>query len=175
MISYPHWALRPYGALHNARESLAVISASVADRLALTPSSVLDEGDEPGGLRAITVAQCYQLLAEESVGRLAYIARAETPDIVPVNYVLDGGDVVIRSGPGPKLQAAERRAQVAFEVDCVDRATRTGWSVVVIGRAIRLRLTEQRQHADGPAPWASGPRSAAIRIRPSRITGRHLN
>ncbi len=176
MDRHVNWALPPRGALHNAREALAVISASVADRLALAPGSISDDEEEaPGGLRALTRAECYELLAAESVGRLAYVVRADTPDIVPVNYALDGGDVLIRSGPGPKLQAAERCAQVAFEVDAVDSASRTGRSVVVVGRATRLHPTEQRQHMDAPSPWAAGPRHAVIRIRPTRITGRRLS
>ncbi|MDT7544891.1 MAG: hypothetical protein QOE99_1001 [Actinomycetota bacterium] len=174
MDRYAHWAFPPRSALRNAREALTAISASVADRLALTAVLADDEG-EPGALSAMTAAECHEQLAAGVLGRLAYIARADTPDIVPVNYVMDGVDILIRSGPGPKLQAAERGARVAFEVDAVDSATRTGRSVVVIGRATRLRPAEQRQHEDGPAPWASGPRDAVIRIRPTRVTGRRLS
>ncbi len=172
---YLPMALQPHRAIRNARGALAVISGSVADRLALTPRPADDLEAAPGSLGVLTLAECYALLSEQTCGRLAYIARADTPDIVPVNFFLDGGDLLIRSGPGPKLQAAERRALVAFEVDAIDPASATGLSVVVIGRATRLRPAEQSRHVDAPAPWASGPRHALIRIRPTRITGRRLS
>ena len=169
------WPLPSPGALHNAREAMATLAGAVSDRLALTASLDSADHDEPGGLRALTIDECYQLLAEGAMGRLAYIARAGVPDIVPVNYALDDGDILIRSGPGPKLQAAERRDQIAFEVDAVDDGLHTGRSVVVIGRARRLHASEQRHLAAAPGPWVSGPRHAVIRIRPTRVTGRRLS
>jgi glycerol-3-phosphate dehydrogenase len=53
--------------------------------------------------------------------------------IFPVNYVVDRDLIVFRTDPGSKLDAATERESVAFEVDAVDEATRTGWSVVVGG------------------------------------------
>ena len=108
------------------------------------------------------------------MGRIAYVARAGLPDIVPVNYVLDGEDVLVRSGPGPKLQAAERGDMVAFQVDDIDEGQHTGWSVVVVGRARRLSAAEQNRVERVPKPWAVGPRSHLVRITPTRITGRRL-
>ena len=98
--------LRPTkGALDNAREATVSLALAVADRLVIT-GDVYDGEEEPGTLHLLTRAECYELLREESVARYAYVARAGVPDIVPVNYLLDGEDVLIRSGPGPKLQAA---------------------------------------------------------------------
>ena len=73
-----------------------------------------------------------RLLAEHHLGRLA-IPDFGGPVIFPVNYVLDQDLVIFRTDPGSKLDAATEREQVAFEVDAVDEATRTGWSVVVRG------------------------------------------
>ncbi|MDT7537735.1 MAG: uncharacterized protein QOI82_1320 [Actinomycetota bacterium] len=169
--------LRPTkGALTNAREATMSIALAVADRLAIT--SDLDGAEEqPGALHAMTRAECYDLLRTESVARLAYIARAGVPDIVPVNYVLDGDDVLIRSGPGPKLQAAERREVVALEVDTIDRSGRTARSVVIAGRAERLSTAGEHALAERLAdtPWAAGPRRHVIRVRPTRVTGRWLS
>ncbi len=95
---------------------------------------------------------------------------------MPVNYAFDGRDLVIRTGPGPKLQAAERRERVAFEVDDIDEDTHTGWSVVLSGSARRLSSVEERRLPAGsqPAPWATGARSALLMITPTRIDGRRL-
>jgi nitroimidazol reductase NimA-like FMN-containing flavoprotein (pyridoxamine 5'-phosphate oxidase superfamily) len=169
--------LRPTkGALTNAREATVSLALAVADRLAITGD--LDKhDDEPGALHAMSRADCYAVLRSESVARFAYVARAGVPDIVPVNYLLGGDNVLIRSGPGPKLQAAERREVVALEVDSIDRADHTARSVVVIGRAERLHESEAHALAETLADtaWAAGPRRHVIRIRPTRVTGRRLS
>lgn len=148
-----------------------MLALTVADRLALTGELDADLNDDVGALRMMSRTECYDLLRTRTVGRLAYVAREGVPDIVPVNYVLDGDDMLIRSGPGPKLQAAERRDRVAVEVDVIDEATHTGRSVVVMGRAERLRPGDTE---GDPTPWASGPRRHVIRVRPDRVTGRRL-
>ncbi len=161
------------GAIENARVAALAISDSLVVRHALAPA---DEA-APGALTRLTEAECLALLDTRHVGRLAYVARAGVPDVVPVNYALVDGDVLLRSGPGPKLQAAERREVVAFEVDDLDEQGRTGWSVVVHGRAVRLGPDEHRRLPEGALPetWASGPRWAVVRIRPTRIAGRRLH
>lgn len=162
------WVRPTRGALDNARSALVSLAGVVADRVALTTEPV----DElPGALHSVTADECYRLLATRAVGRMAYVARAGVPDIAPVNFVLDGKDLLFRSGPGPKLQAAERREIVAFEVDEIDEKSHVGWSVVVIGRAARVRDTPAAE----PAPWADGPRNQLVRIRPTRVTGRRLS
>jgi hypothetical protein len=158
-------------AVTNARRSLEEIAGAIDDRGALLQH--LDDGVEAGDLLRLTRAACLQLLGTKSTGRLAYIAREGMPDIVPVNYALDGDDLLIRSGPGPKLQAAERREHVAFEVDDIDEQTHTGWSVVVSGIAERLAW-EDCARRGLPEPWATGSRRHAILITPQRIEGRQL-
>lgn len=171
-------AVRPSrGALANASEASAGLWLAVADRLLLTGELDVDTEPGPGELHALSREDCDALLRAGCVGRLAYVPRVGVPDIVPVNYVLDGRDILIRSGPGPKLQAAERGDLVAFEVDEIDVATHTGCSVVVVGRAGRLRPEEQQKVEARTAglPWALGPRRHVIRIRPTRVTGRRLS
>ena len=155
----------------NARSSLETITASVRDRRQLLGQ--LQGPSAPGDVLGLSERECRELLATRTVGRLAYLARAGIPDIVPVNYVLQAEAVLVRSGPGPKLQAAERRDVVAFEVDAIDESTRTGWSVVVVGRAEPVPSGEASAMTL-PLPWANGPRRHTLRIRPQRITGRQL-
>lgn len=171
-------ATRPSrGALANASEAAAGLWLAVADRLLLTGELEIDTEPGPGQLHALSREDCEELLRACHVGRLAYSPRVGVPDIVPVNYVIDRRDILIRSGPGPKLQAAERGDLVAFEVDDIDPVTRTGRSVVVLGRASRLRPEEQQQVEEQTAEtsWALGPRRHVIRIRPTRVTGRRLS
>ena len=51
--------------------------------------------------------------------------------VVPVNYAVLDGDIVIRTGSGTKLDAALTGAVVAFEIDSVDPIYHEGWSVMV--------------------------------------------
>jgi nitroimidazol reductase NimA-like FMN-containing flavoprotein (pyridoxamine 5'-phosphate oxidase superfamily) len=119
--------------------------------------------------------RCLELLRDEVVGRLAVVVGGR-PDIMPVNYLLDGEGVVIRTAEGTKLTAASG-SPVAFEVDAVDKDGRTGWSVVIHGIAHEIRtlgrdeLTERL--LDLPVdPWAGGDKPFLIRIAPLSITGR---
>ncbi len=168
-------------ALSNAQRGAAEIGVEVAQRRSLEPAA---EGNDAGeGERRLTVltrSECRRLLASRKVGRLAFVARAGVPLIVPVNYAFDGTSVLIRSGPGPKLQAAEREDMVSFEIDDFDEHTRCGWSVVVTGRAKRLQWAHQGKRAGLPVgaavpqPWAAGPRAHLMSIEPARLSGRRL-
>jgi nitroimidazol reductase NimA-like FMN-containing flavoprotein (pyridoxamine 5'-phosphate oxidase superfamily) len=125
----------------------------------------------------LTRERCLDLLRSEEVGRLAVVVGGR-PDIMPVNYLLDGDGVVIRTAEGTKLKAASG-APVAFEVDEVDRDGRSGWSVVIHGIAHEIQslgreeLTE-RLMALPVDPWAGGDKPFLLRIAPLSITGRAI-
>lgn len=157
-------------AVDNARRSLDDVQHAVAERRAIAP---VDDGPA-GTLVTLPREECELLLTEGCVGRLAYVARSGVPDVVPVNYVWHDGAVLIRSAPGPKLQAAERRELVAFEIDRVDEETATGWSVVIAGRAERVP-PEEAARLPLPEPWShSSHRRYLIRVRASRVSGRRI-
>ncbi len=67
-------------------------------------------------------------------------------------------------------------ARVAFEVDGVDEATRTGWSVLVRGEATEVtdpaELARLRQLP--LSPWAPGAKTRYVRILPTVLTGRRI-
>lgn len=161
------------GALDNARSAAATLSRQVAERRELDPDTAV-EG--PGALTRLSEPECLELLGSRSLGRLAYIARHGTPDIVPVNYAVRGRKVLVRSGVGPKLQAAERGEQLALEADDIDESTHAGWSVIVVGPARRLSDSEQAELPEGELPqtWAKGPRSAVVELTVRRVAGRRL-
>jgi nitroimidazol reductase NimA-like FMN-containing flavoprotein (pyridoxamine 5'-phosphate oxidase superfamily) len=118
-------------------------------------------------------AECLELLRTVTVGRIAFTERG-LPAIQPVNFTVDGSNVIIRTSGGGKLAAAVAGAMVAFEADKVDAATRTGWSVVVMGHASLIRDIDQLVALAGPDshPWLPGRSGHVIRIRSERITGR---
>jgi nitroimidazol reductase NimA-like FMN-containing flavoprotein (pyridoxamine 5'-phosphate oxidase superfamily) len=86
------------------------------------------------GLELLTEHQARGLLATGEIGRVG-ITIGALPAILPVNYRLIEGSIVIRTAPGSKMSAAAESAVVAFEVDDYRLADRSGWSVLVVGRA----------------------------------------
>jgi nitroimidazol reductase NimA-like FMN-containing flavoprotein (pyridoxamine 5'-phosphate oxidase superfamily) len=127
------------------------------------------------GLEILGPDECLRLLRSESFGRVG-LRIGEMPTVLPVNYALLDDDVVFRTDPGTKLSAAVMEMLVAFEVDEADAATRTGWSVVVVGycEEIRDRATRERVAALDLDPWAPEGRDFIVRIRTRKVTGRRL-
>jgi uncharacterized protein len=120
-------------------------------------------------------AECRELLAGRHLGRLA-LCDFGGPVIFPVNYILDRDLVVFRTEPGSKLDAATERESVAFEVDSVDAATRTGWSVVVRGALTEITDPGDLERLRGLPlyPWAPGARTRYVGVRVRSITGRRI-
>jgi nitroimidazol reductase NimA-like FMN-containing flavoprotein (pyridoxamine 5'-phosphate oxidase superfamily) len=67
-------------------------------------------------LETLDRAECLNLMATAPVGRIG-VSIGALPAIIPVNFALVGANIVIRTVPGAKLDAATRHAVVAFEVD----------------------------------------------------------
>ncbi len=107
------------------------------------------------GLEVLGVDESLELLDSVPCGRLAYV-DAGVPVIVPVNHGVDGTVLVVRSLDGGKLGAAIFEKPVAFEADDLDAATRTGWSVVVRGRAEVLDGGVVERVAERVDSWAVG-------------------
>jgi nitroimidazol reductase NimA-like FMN-containing flavoprotein (pyridoxamine 5'-phosphate oxidase superfamily) len=135
-------------------------------------------GGPAGGSRdtgPIPRAQCLRLLASVPFGRLVFTEEA-LPAVHPVNHVVQGSDVIIRTESGRKLDAARRGDVVAFQADHIDEQTRTGWSVLLIGHAAVVTDIDELVAAIDPhrRPWARGRGRHVVRIRGERITGRRL-
>jgi nitroimidazol reductase NimA-like FMN-containing flavoprotein (pyridoxamine 5'-phosphate oxidase superfamily) len=119
--------------------------------------------------------ECMLRLGHSGVGRVAVTVNA-LPAIFPVNYALLDGDIVFRTGPGTKLDAALAGAVVAFEIDHTDSMSHTGWSVLVVGEArpVTDPNTVTRAAALPLTPWADGRRDTFIRLTTQLVTGREL-
>jgi nitroimidazol reductase NimA-like FMN-containing flavoprotein (pyridoxamine 5'-phosphate oxidase superfamily) len=115
--------------------------------------------------------ECLRLLRSQGIGRLAVATPGTSPLVVPVNYLVDGDEVVFRSGAGSKLRAL-RGAPVSFEVDEFDTLRRTGWSVLVRGSAYETTHWEI-EHLP-VEPWAPGDKAHWIRIVPDAVSGRRI-
>lgn len=124
------------------------------------------------GLVEMTEEECHARLSLRSVGRVS--PAASEPFVLPVNYRLDGRDVVFRTKGGSLPASVE--GPVAFEVDELIDTGHLGWSVLVIGDAERVRDEADRAALEeaGLTPWVGGDRPVWIRIRPRRVTGRRI-
>ena len=124
--------------------------------------------------QALSTNQCWELLRESVVGRLAVTVDG-SPDIFPVNPVVDHGTIVFRTTAGTKLAATKGR-DVAFEVDGYDVGTAQAWSVVVKGRAFEiLEIEETLRALRLPLyPWQPGRKPRFVRIEPTTVTGRRF-
>jgi nitroimidazol reductase NimA-like FMN-containing flavoprotein (pyridoxamine 5'-phosphate oxidase superfamily) len=128
------------------------------------------------GIATLTTEECLELLATQTVGRLA-VAIRHHPDIFPINYIIDRGGVVFRTAEGTKLAAAVLGRGVAFEVDGLDTDRQEAWSVIVKGHAVELqRMEELFAATDLPLfPWHAAPKLRFVRIEPVLITGRRFH
>jgi nitroimidazol reductase NimA-like FMN-containing flavoprotein (pyridoxamine 5'-phosphate oxidase superfamily) len=127
-------------------------------------------------LESLGRAECLELLALVRVGRLGLIVDGR-PEILPVNYILDGDSVLFRTSESSVLNGASL-SQVAFEVDHIDESARSGWSVMVHGRADdignAIDPTSERLRQLTLITWAPGGRHRWFVVRPETITGRRL-
>jgi nitroimidazol reductase NimA-like FMN-containing flavoprotein (pyridoxamine 5'-phosphate oxidase superfamily) len=126
-------------------------------------------------LEVLTQDECIRLLHTQFLGRVA-VRFGEAPSVLPVNYAMLDDDIVFKTEPGTKLSAAIMQAVVAFEVDDADPATRTGWSVLVVGpvEEITDRATLERVDETGLEAWPGDGRDRVLRIRTRTATGRRI-
>lgn len=127
------------------------------------------------GARELSRQECLALLPAEPYGRLVFV-QGSFPTVLPVNFVLDGAQVVIRTREGSNVSAAAGVEGVAFQVDSIDRARRSGWSVTVGGRA-RIAadpLEVERLQRLPLHPWVGGERSTFLLIEVGMVSGRRI-
>ena len=128
------------------------------------------------GLEILHLGDCFGLLGSVPVGRIGFLAGGEVV-ILPVNFLVDGQDVVFRTAPGSKLSSIEVGHYVGFEADAYDPATHSGWSVAASGLAEIVEDEDEvaRLDALGLLTWGGKDASLVwVRIRPSSISGRRI-
>jgi uncharacterized protein len=127
------------------------------------------------GLDVLSREECLSLLRRAHIGRVAISVDA-LPAVLPVNFTILGEDVVFRTNPGAKLDAALANNVVAFEVDEVDPVYQTGWSVLVQGMA-REVIEPGEVEVVSKAPlraWAGNGRDRFVRIPTHHLSGRRI-
>jgi nitroimidazol reductase NimA-like FMN-containing flavoprotein (pyridoxamine 5'-phosphate oxidase superfamily) len=125
--------------------------------------------------QSVSTDGCRQLLASSRVARLAFVDGGR-PEIVVLNYVLDGSDIMLQTSDDTRLAARTASpgsaVRVQVEVDSVSASGRSGWSVIASGSLSRAGATR----AQGlPTPWRHDATGVALRIRVDEITGRRVD
>ena len=134
-----------------------------------------------GQLAELTRDECIQLLAVMQFGRLAVSPPDwRTPPLIrPVTYVFDRAtqSIVFRSARGSKFTALLLSGQAAFEIDGIDPAAETGWSVIVQGPIEEIQSTSDIHRLERLElrPWAPGEKPHWIRIRTNVVSGRRIS
>lgn len=126
--------------------------------------------------RALDRQECLRLLAGVPVGRVIYTRQA-LPAVLPVNFSLDtDASVLLATSPGSDLVRAVEGTVVAFEADEFHAETRSGWSVIVTGRATVVTgpAEHERLVRTGPASWMPLRETVFVRIEAEVVTGREL-
>lgn len=121
-------------------------------------------------LHELSRAECWELLSERTVARIAWCDRG-MPEIRPVNYRVDGEHLVLQSAPGGWHTGVDGEA-VVLEVDDVDESTGTGRSVIVRGTARTLRPGSDELRV-ASVSWLP-VRTVGVRVTPAEVTGRWL-
>jgi hypothetical protein len=130
------------------------------------------------GSDVLGLAECRRLMAfGVKAGLHGHLATCEAGDVavVPVDYAMNGNDIVILIGEG--LFGRVRNQRVAFQVDGTDgSAALTGepsrpWSVLVRGFAVEEVDTQLRSR---PVPQVVEAGDRLVRIRADVVTGRRL-
>lgn len=120
--------------------------------------------------------ECLRLMAEVPVGRVVYTRQA-LPAVLPVNFALAAdASVLLRTSAGSDLVRAVDGVVVAFEADAFDAQSRSGWSVVVTGRATVVTdpVEHERLLRTGPRSWMPIEEDVFVRIEATMVTGREL-
>ena len=124
--------------------------------------------------------ECIDLLAQTGIGRLAVSPPDwRTPPVIrPVTYVFDRGSqsIVFRTARGSKFTALLLSGQAAFEIDAIDAADRTGWSVIVQGPIEEIKNAADLHRVErlDLRPWAAGDKPHWIRLRATVVSGRRI-
>jgi nitroimidazol reductase NimA-like FMN-containing flavoprotein (pyridoxamine 5'-phosphate oxidase superfamily) len=118
-------------------------------------------------------AECQALLRRGSFGRVV-LATPKGVEILPVNYAVHDDTIVMRTSSLSLLTRHGDGADLVFEVDEVDPAYWSGWSVVARGRGVLVRSANDVPLARRVRPWPDGDHSWELRLTWTELTGRRV-
>jgi nitroimidazol reductase NimA-like FMN-containing flavoprotein (pyridoxamine 5'-phosphate oxidase superfamily) len=125
----------------------------------------------------LTEGECLTLLRSTSVGRIVFTRHA-MPAIRPVNHLIDGRKIIIRTHLGAAIVSRASDATgvvVSYEADDLDPVRHTGWSVIVTGLAELVKDPAAiARYSARLEPWIAGQMDYVVSIDPRFISGIRL-
>jgi hypothetical protein len=120
----------------------------------------------------LTRGESLRLVGSVPFGRIVFTARA-LPAIQPVPHLLAGQQIIIRASLGAAISSAVHGTPtiVAYQADLIDPVERTGWSVVVVGRARRVAGEALTASYRRSLPWIDEDMDDVIAIDADLVTG----
>lgn len=133
----------------------------------------MDSADDiADGMETLDLSECESRLRAGGVGILALVGKG-APLLRPVNFVVQEGRIVIRTGEGRIFEAAHDAEPASFVISEIDRFEHTGWSVVVTGRLEACESLEE--WADLPLrPWARATKDRFVALSIEDVSGRRI-
>ena len=119
----------------------------------------------PSHLKELREPECLELLAQHEVGRVAYCDDLG-PVVLPVNYALDQGTILIQVSPHSTLANHLRDTPASFQIDEFDDYTQTAgacWSEASPRTSIHLT---SRPTMIGPTRGLKGSEHSMSASRP---------
>jgi len=125
-------------------------------------------------LHVLDPVECERLLRLSRFGRLVLLTP-EGPEILPVNYAVQGDAIVVRTSSSGSIARYGHDAELVFEIDLVDQEYWSGWSVVARGRGELVSDPSD----DVPAgrrvrSWVDEDRDSELRMVWRELTGRRV-
>ena len=128
---------------------------------------VIDEA----GFEVLSRSECLRLLERGGLGQVTLPGDDDTPAVRPVNFVLDGDRIVMRTGNTRLWRAATEKRGASFGVDEGRNLDHTGWSVIVTGH-LELLPADERVRALPLRSWAPTERHRFVALAVQEATGR---
>ncbi|WP_226533468.1 pyridoxamine 5'-phosphate oxidase family protein [Microbacterium paraoxydans] len=123
-------------------------------------------------IRVLDEQQSSELLRTTTIGRIGFV-HDDRVQILPVNYVVSGRDLLLRTAPDGLLAELTREpADVSFEVDYHDPLGSTAWSVLLHGSLSRVPEEKAAGAGARVTPWAGSDRDLPLAFHIEHITGR---
>ena len=129
-------------------------------------------GEVEDGMEEISTRECESILKAGGVGILALPGVAE-PVLRPINFVVHYDAIVIRTGEGQILEAAEGCEPASFVVCETNHLDHTGYSVVVTGKL--FEKSSIGAISELPLrPWVRAEKHHFVLLSMDCVSGRRL-
>lgn len=121
-------------------------------------------------MRPVDREEGLRLLGTTRFGRIVFTVRG-LPEVRPVNHLVDGGDVIMRTHTGAAVLRAVGQV-VAYQADHVTAGPLLEWNVVVIGMAeVETDPETIARYELMLRPTVDLPMDHVLRIRPELVSG----